>query len=85
MVLAARVLQQQQKQQQQQGAPTSGLFSNRQLLFVALAGEGWGYMGSKRLLWELSQGSTAVQGLKLDMVDQVGAACGHGVCISCYH
>ena len=66
MILAARVLQQQQS--------ASGLFSNRQLVFVALAGEGWGYMGSKRLLWELSQGSPAVDGLKLDMIDQVGKA-----------
>jgi len=44
----------------------------RQLVFTALAGEPWGYMGSKRLLWDLASGGTVyTSGLNLDDIDQV--------------
>jgi hypothetical protein len=33
-------------------------------------------MGSKRLLWDLSQDSAGVQGLKLDMIDKGGRLMG---------
>ena len=57
---------------------------SRQLVFVGLAGEPWGYMGSRRLLWDMhkasidppsAQGqdpaSAYVAGLQLDDIDQV--------------
>ena len=50
-------------------APAAAL--GRQFVFVALAGEPWGYMGSKAFLWELERGGVAVQGLDLALVDQV--------------
>ena len=43
----------------------------RRIVFVALAGESWGYMGSKRLLWALDQSHTSVAGLPLHRIDQV--------------
>lgn len=43
----------------------------RRLAFAALAGEPWGFMGSKRLLWQMDQNQSSVQGLALDDVDQV--------------
>jgi hypothetical protein len=46
----------------------------RQLVFVALVGEPWGYMGSRAFLWELERGGATVQGLDLSLVDQVGAS-----------
>lgn len=51
------------------GAP--GADYQRQLVFVALAGEPWGYMGSRALLWQLESGSAGVAGLDLSLVDQV--------------
>lgn len=44
---------------------------DRQLVFVALVGEPWGYMGSKTFLWELERRGVTVQGLDLALVDQV--------------
>ncbi len=43
----------------------------RRLVFAALAGEPWGYMGSKRFLWELHRGESSTQPLSLLAVDQV--------------
>ncbi|PNW82792.1 hypothetical protein CHLRE_06g294400v5 [Chlamydomonas reinhardtii] len=43
----------------------------RQLAFAALPGEAFGYMGSKRLLYEMQLNSTFVRGLSLDLIDQV--------------
>lgn len=44
----------------------------RRLVFAALAGETWDFMGSRRLLWEMNQSSGATTGLTLDSIDQVG-------------
>ncbi|KXZ43598.1 hypothetical protein GPECTOR_86g392 [Gonium pectorale] len=44
---------------------------SRQLAFAALPGEAFGYMGSKRLLYEMSVNSTFTRGLRMDLVDQV--------------
>ena len=49
---------------------------NRRLIFIALAGEPWGYMGSRRLLWEMlemgpSGQSLGTQGLDLNLIDEV--------------
>jgi nicastrin len=41
-------------------------------VFAALAGEPWGYMGSKRLLWDMSRGRVFTAGLNLTDIDQVG-------------
>lgn len=47
----------------------------RRIVFLALAGEPWDYMGSRRLLWEMQQGSNATAGLDLDLIDQVALLC----------
>ncbi|KAF8060585.1 zinc finger CCCH domain-containing protein 40 [Scenedesmus sp. PABB004] len=49
----------------------AGAGYTRRVVFLALAGEPWGYMGSRRLLWEASQGSNATAGLDLALVEQV--------------
>ena len=46
----------------------------RRLVFAAFAGEPWGYMGSKRFLWELDNGENSTHPLSLEAVDQ---ACFH--------
>lgn len=43
----------------------------RRIVFMALAGEPWGNMGSRRLLWEMSQHENSTQGLHLPNIDQV--------------
>eukprot|EP00195_Chlamydomonas_chlamydogama_P012863 CAMPEP_0202894688 /NCGR_PEP_ID=MMETSP1392-20130828/4034_1 /ASSEMBLY_ACC=CAM_ASM_000868 /TAXON_ID=225041 /ORGANISM="Chlamydomonas chlamydogama, Strain SAG 11-48b" /LENGTH=710 /DNA_ID=CAMNT_0049579449 /DNA_START=101 /DNA_END=2233 /DNA_ORIENTATION=+ len=43
----------------------------RQLLFVAMTGEPWDYMGSRRMLWEMDKNSTTTSGLDLSRIDQV--------------
>ena len=43
----------------------------RRIVFAALAGEPWGYMGSRRLLWAMQQSHASVTGLPLHRVDQV--------------
>ncbi|GBF91523.1 nicastrin [Raphidocelis subcapitata] len=45
--------------------------ADRQVVFLALAGEPWGYMGSKSFLWELERRGAAVAGLDLGLIDQV--------------
>jgi nicastrin len=55
-------------------APATDTFS-KQLVFLALAGEPWGYMGSRRLLYEAASGSNATAGLDLSLVEQVGGMC----------
>ena len=45
----------------------------RCLVFAGLAGEPWGYMGSKRFLWELHRGNNSTKPLSLLAIDQVGA------------
>ena len=43
----------------------------RRLVFAGIAGEPWGYMGSKRFLWELHTGENSTKPLTLDAIDQV--------------
>ena len=43
----------------------------RRLVFAAFAGEPWGYMGSKRFLWELHNGENSTRPLSLEAIDQV--------------
>lgn len=43
----------------------------RQLAFLALAGEPWDYMGSRRLLLEIEYNSTSVAGLNMSNLDQI--------------
>ena len=43
----------------------------RRLVFAAFAGEPWGYMGSKRFLWELHSRENSTHPLSLEAVDQV--------------
>ena len=47
--------------------------ATRRIVFLALAGEAWDYMGSRRLLWEMHRRSDATAGLDLDRIDQVCA------------
>jgi len=61
-------------------APARDYYAARQIVFVALAGEPWGYMGSRAFLWELERGGATVQGLDLALVDQV---CIQGPCCFC--
>jgi len=46
----------------------------RRLAFAALAGEPWGLMGSRRLLYQMHAAAPAVRGLALDAVEQARAA-----------
>lgn len=50
---------------------SSSSYSKR-IVFMALAGEPWGYMGSRRLLWEAASGSNSTAGLNMSLVEQVG-------------
>jgi hypothetical protein len=45
---------------------------SKRIVFMALAGEPWGYMGSRRLLYEASSGSNNTAGLNMSLVEQVG-------------
>uniref|UniRef100_A0A383VJT7 Nicastrin n=1 Tax=Tetradesmus obliquus TaxID=3088 RepID=A0A383VJT7_TETOB len=49
---------------------SSSSYSKR-IVFMALAGEPWGYMGSRRLLWEAASGSNSTAGLNMSLVEQV--------------
>ena len=51
------------------GGATSS-YSNR-IVYLALAGEPWGYMGSRRLLYEASTGSNNTVGLDLSLIEKV--------------
>lgn len=42
---------------------------SRRVVFLAVMGEPWDFMGSRRLLWEMEQGSSSVDGLSLDAVE----------------
>ena len=44
---------------------------SRQLVFGAVAGESWDFMGSRRMLFDMSNGTSATAGLRLDLIDQV--------------
>ncbi|KAF6250532.1 Nicastrin-domain-containing protein [Scenedesmus sp. NREL 46B-D3] len=44
---------------------------SKRLVFMALAGEPWGYMGSRRLLFEAATGSNSTAGLNMSLVEQV--------------
>eukprot|EP00887_Chlorella_sp_A99_P003619 scaffold7.g3619.t1 len=52
-------------------APAPGAAYSRHVVFGALAGEAWGHMGSKRLLWEAAQGNASVKGLSLGSVEAI--------------
>jgi nicastrin len=43
----------------------------RRIAFAALVGEPWGLMGSRRLLWEMHDGSAAAAGLALGAVEGI--------------
>lgn len=43
----------------------------RRLAFVAVSGDTWGGMGSRRLLWELHTGAASVKGIHMSDIDQV--------------
>jgi nicastrin len=50
----------------------------RTIIFAALVGEPWGFMGSRRLLWDMNQSAISTQGLQLSSIDTVrtaGSAC----------
>jgi len=51
-------------------AQDSGGF-RRRLVFTAVAGDVWGNMGTRRLLWDLHRGSSATAGLHLSDIDQI--------------
>lgn len=46
---------------------------NRQLVFLAVAGDAWGNMGSKRFLWEMEreQREWWTPGLNMSDIDQI--------------
>ncbi|KAG0450445.1 hypothetical protein HPP92_026765 [Vanilla planifolia] len=43
----------------------------KQLVFAAFTGEAWGYLGSRRFLFELDMGTDSVKNLKSEMIEQV--------------
>ena len=44
---------------------------SKRLVLTALMGEPWGFMGSKRLLWEMYNKADTTTGLTLDIIEQV--------------
>ena len=54
----------------------------RRLVFAAFAGEPWGYMGSKRFLWELHSRENSTKPLTLKAIDQVGPLCPLSTCLT---
>lgn len=55
-------------------APTASSTYSKRIVFLALAGEPWSYMGSRRLLYEAATGSNATAGLDLGLVEKVRRA-----------
>ncbi len=53
------------------GAAQDSSGYRRRLVFAAMAGDAWGAMGTRRLLWELQLGSATTAGLNLVDIDQV--------------
>ena len=49
---------------------------SKRLVLTALVGEPWGYMGSKRLLWEMSSQADTTTGLSLNQIEQVSCCYG---------
>ncbi|CAL8470795.1 g10337 [Coccomyxa elongata] len=43
----------------------------KRIVFAAFSGEPWGYMGSKRFLWELHSGENSTRGLSLNQIEQM--------------
>lgn len=54
------------------GNSSYGDVYRKRLVFAAFAGEPWGYMGSKRFLWELHSGENSTLGISLKQLEQVG-------------
>ncbi len=44
---------------------------SKRLVLTALMGEPWGFMGSKRLLWEMHNDADTTTGVNLDIIEQV--------------
>ena len=59
---------------------------SKRLVLTALMGEPWGFMGSKRLLWEMYNDVDTTTGLNLDLIEQVWptASC-HQCCYTSEH
>ena len=55
------------------GNSSYGDVYRKRLVFAAFAGEPWGYMGSKRFLWELHTRENSTLGLSLEQIEQVGS------------
>lgn len=53
------------------GGASRSVAYRRRLAFVAVAGDTWGAMGSRRLLWDLHSGAAAVEGIRVSDIDQV--------------
>jgi len=51
-------------------AGASSTYTKR-VVFLAVAGEPWGYMGSRRFLYEAATGSNATAGLDLPLIEKV--------------
>ena len=66
------------------GNSTMSAQYERRLVFAAFAGEPWGYMGSKRFLWELHTGENSTRPLTLDAIDQV-PCCARASLLYCMH
>ena len=43
----------------------------RRVIFLAVMGEPWDFMGSRRLLWEMEKGSSSVDGFSLDAIESL--------------
>eukprot|EP00879_Flechtneria_rotunda_P021871 GHRR01023066.1.p1 GENE.GHRR01023066.1~~GHRR01023066.1.p1 ORF type:complete len:604 (+),score=189.04 GHRR01023066.1:381-2192(+) len=53
-----------------QGTNAAASYTKR-VVFLALAGETWDYMGSRRLLYEASLGSNSTAGVDMSLIEQV--------------
>lgn len=50
----------------------AGSSYSKRIVFLALAGEPWSYMGSRRMLYEAATGSNNTAGLDLTLIEKVG-------------